>query len=189
MGAGSEDFGRDGRKENGGWEKGAKGLRTGGERDVREYFGGQVKKRKIGDTQGRQEEKFLGDVEGVKVEALQNSEDVSNTETETTQPPCPAPAPKQIFQNTIIYINGSTAPLISDHKLKHLLAAHGARLSIALGRRSVTHVILGTPNGCAREGERGGQGKGAGGGLAAGKIQKEILRVGGCGVRYVGVDW
>ena len=90
---------------------------------------------------------------------------------------------KGIFDGLVVYINGSTHPLISDHKLKHLLAENGARVSIHLGRRQVTHVILGKPNnGIAA-------GSGAGGGLAASKIQKEISRVGGCGVKYVGVEW
>ncbi|KAI9756475.1 MAG: hypothetical protein M1835_000716 [Candelina submexicana] len=88
---------------------------------------------------------------------------------------------KKIFSNLCIYINGSTAPRISDHRLKYLLAEHGAKVSIMLGRRSVTHVILGAPSGA--------EGTGAGGGLAATKIQKEIQRIGGCGVKYVGVDW
>ena len=87
---------------------------------------------------------------------------------------------KGIFDGLVIYINGSTLPLISDHKLKHMLAENGARISIALGRRTVTHVIVGHP--C-------GSGRGAGGGLAAGKLEKEIRRVGGCGVKYVGVEW
>jgi hypothetical protein len=38
VGAGSEDFGQDGRKENGGWEKGAKGLRTGGQKSLAETW-------------------------------------------------------------------------------------------------------------------------------------------------------
>jgi hypothetical protein len=88
-----------------------------------------------------------------------------------------------IFSGLVIYINGSTHPLISDHKLKHLLAENGARISIHLGRRQVTHVILGKP--C----DNTKAGSGAGGGLAASKIQKEIKRVGGCGIKYVGVEW
>jgi hypothetical protein len=39
VGAGSEDFGKDGRKTNGGWEKGAKGLRSGGQRSIVEVWG------------------------------------------------------------------------------------------------------------------------------------------------------
>jgi hypothetical protein len=87
---------------------------------------------------------------------------------------------KGIFNGLSIYINGSTYPLISDHRLKHILAENGARLSIHLGRRQVTHVILGKPS---------GQGVGAGGGLSSTKIEKEIKRVGGCGVKYVDVEW
>ena len=86
-----------------------------------------------------------------------------------------------IFEGLVIYINGSTHPLISDHKLKQLLVENGAKLSIHLGRRQVTHVILGKPAGV--------QGSGAGGGLAATKIEKEIKRVRGCGVKYIGVEW
>lgn len=39
VGAGSEDFGKDGRTENGGWVKGAKGLRTGGQQSLAEVWG------------------------------------------------------------------------------------------------------------------------------------------------------
>jgi hypothetical protein len=85
-----------------------------------------------------------------------------------------------IFDGLVIYINGSTHPVISDHKLKHTLAENGARISFHLGRRQVTHVILGRPSGLN---------SGAGGGLSGTKMEKEIRRVGGCGVKYVGVEW
>ncbi|OOQ88837.1 hypothetical protein PEBR_11668 [Penicillium brasilianum] len=85
-----------------------------------------------------------------------------------------------LFTGTTIYINGSTLPQISDHKLKSLLASHGATIAIGMARRTVTHVIIGQP---------GTTGKGAGGGLAAGKLQGEIERGGWKGVRIVGVDW
>ncbi|KAI5860181.1 hypothetical protein GGS23DRAFT_238073 [Durotheca rogersii] len=88
--------------------------------------------------------------------------------------------PRGIFDGVVVYINGSTHPLISDHKLKHVLAEHGARTSVHLGRRQVTHVILGR--------SVGGIG-GAGGGLAGGKLQKEIRKVGGPGVKFVGAEW
>jgi hypothetical protein len=39
VGAGSEDFGKDGRKANGGWEKGAKGLRNSGQKSLAEVWG------------------------------------------------------------------------------------------------------------------------------------------------------
>jgi hypothetical protein len=88
---------------------------------------------------------------------------------------------RRIFDGLVVYINGSTYPLISDHKLKQVLTENGAALSLHLGRRQVTHVILGKPN--------GGRGSGAGGGLAGSKLDKEIKRFGGCGVKYVGVEW
>jgi hypothetical protein len=88
---------------------------------------------------------------------------------------------KKVFDGLVIFINGSTFPLIGDHKLKHLLAENGAKLSLHLGRRQVTHVILGKPCGT--------QSGGAGGGLAGIKIEKEIRKIGGCGVKYVGVEW
>ncbi len=164
VGAGSADFGRDGKKENGGWEKGAPGLREKGWQDVRGLLAG-----KQGSNKERGEESEIG-------ATRERAEDDESGEQRRPEPP------KKIFRDLCIYINGSTAPTVSDHKLKYLLAENGAGVSIALGRRSVTHVILGTPNGSAA-------GPGAGGGLAAGKIQKEIKRVGGCGVKYVGVEW
>ncbi|KAI6372530.1 hypothetical protein MCOR25_003690 [Pyricularia grisea] len=91
-----------------------------------------------------------------------------------------------IFDGLVIYVNGSTHPLISDHKLKHVLAENGARMNIHLGRRQVTHVILGRP--AASPAPSKGI-SGAGGGLAAGKLEREIRRVGGCGVKFVGVEW
>lgn len=127
----------------------------------------------------------------------------AETEAEKEQEPNPT-KPKPIFRNITIYINGSTYPLISDHKLKRLLVAHGANLSIALGRRTVTHVILGHANAIsgpasgisssASSGKTaGGVGvdkvAGAGGGLAASKIQKEIANVRGKGVKFVTAEW
>jgi hypothetical protein len=89
------------------------------------------------------------------------------------------PPENQIFAGLCFYLNGSTAPLVSDHKLKRLCAAHGARHSISLGRRTVTHVILGRVNANG----------GAGGGLAATKIQKEITRTGGKAVKFINAEW
>jgi len=87
-----------------------------------------------------------------------------------------------MFKGLTVYINGSTYPLISDHKLKYLLVENGANLSIHLGRNQVTHAIIGKPAGTEGRG-------GASGGLAATKIQKEITRVWGRGIKYVGVEW
>ena len=114
----------------------------------------------------------LPDASGTKIPGMDQND----------QPSDPNPPP-QIFDSLTIYVNGTTMPLISDYKLKHLLTTHGARTSLALGRRTVTHVILGKPN--------AGVGHGAGGGLAGGKIEKEVLkkRGSGNGIRYVSVEW
>ncbi|KAI9818318.1 MAG: hypothetical protein M1832_004436 [Thelocarpon impressellum] len=80
---------------------------------------------------------------------------------------------KKLFAGLGFYVNGSTAPAVSDHRLKQLIAEHGGAVHIGLARQRVSHVVLGS----------------AGGSLAAVKIQREILRVRGCGVKYVGVDW
>jgi hypothetical protein len=46
VGAGSQDFGKDGRKANGGWEKGATGLRTGGQKSLAEVWGASKARKK-----------------------------------------------------------------------------------------------------------------------------------------------
>ncbi|RDW90406.1 uncharacterized protein DSM5745_02181 [Aspergillus mulundensis] len=116
-----------------------------------------------------------------------NTTPISAPQTQTQSKPVSSttrssstPAESNILRGAIIYINGQTAPLVSDHKLKSLLVAHGATLSLSLSRR-VTHVIIGKPN--------SGPGRGAGGGLAAGKIQKEMARGGWKGMKIVGVEW
>lgn len=175
VGAGSESFGKDGRKGNGGWERGAVGLREKGWQDV----GALLASGKADDDveeeskqPGAKRRRVSGEDEAkVKKLGQQVRSEAVNAKGE-----------KKVFDGLCVFINGSTAPLVGDHRLKQLLAENGARVSIALGRRTVTHVILGRPNG-------GAGGGGAGGGLAANKIQKEILRVGGKGVKYVGVEW
>ncbi|KAI0206916.1 BRCA1 C terminus domain-containing protein [Astrocystis sublimbata] len=87
---------------------------------------------------------------------------------------------RKIFDGVVVYLNGSTHPLVSDHKLKHVLAENGGSLSSHLGRRKVTHVILG---------RSAAGGRGSGGGLAGGKLQKEIAKMGGPAVKYVTVQW
>jgi len=167
VGAGSLNFGKDGRKESGGWEKGAPGLREKGWRDVGAMM-----------MEGSQAERAKRAAE--KQRALEYPELALTTQPQEERSEAEKQG-KPIFAGLTIYLNGSTAPMISDYKLKHLLATHGANISIALGRRSVTHVILGKHS--------DGRGGGAGGGLAGSKIQKEISRVGGKGVKYVGVEW
>lgn len=90
--------------------------------------------------------------------------------------------PRKLFDGVTVYVNGSTFPLVSDHRLKQLISENGGNMSLNLGRRKVTHVIIGRPNGST-------EGKGTGGGLAAGKLEKEIRKIGGCGVKFVSVEW
>lgn len=159
----------DGRKENGGWEKGAPGLRPKGWRDV----GLMVSQGSEAELATQQREKMKRRTEDLETltDGLDEHKELENKKEKE----------KGIFTGLCVYINGSTAPAIGDHKLKHLLAEHGAHISISLSRRSVTHVIVGKPN--------DGRGGGAGGGLAGSKIQKEIQRVRGKGVKFVGVEW
>ncbi|KAF2720997.1 hypothetical protein K431DRAFT_303851 [Polychaeton citri CBS 116435] len=225
VGAGSLDFGVDGRTENGGWTRGAKGLRADGQASLQEAWnirkeaelerGPARKKVKV-------DENALSTVvspftpfrrrDGTVRESswpdhhTQQSQDSSpgdllspiTRSTQSQSSPTTEPGPiaqepgqlvfqeklvihekPQIFTSCCVYLNGSTAPLISDHKLKHLLSIHGATMSVAFGRRTVTHVILGNPS------SKGG----SGGGLAGSKIQKEIETVRGKGVKFVTVSW
>ena len=90
---------------------------------------------------------------------------------------------KKIFAGCTIYVNGSTAPLISDVELKRVLVANGAAVTTVMSRKRVSHVVLAKPV------DGPGTGGGIGGGLAAGKLQKEVLTKKGNGVRYVRVEW
>ncbi|KAM0720954.1 hypothetical protein Q7P37_003239 [Cladosporium fusiforme] len=212
VGAGSLDFGQDGRTESGSFVAGAQGLRTGGQKSLWESMGIQknterpVKKVKsekaddattvvnpftpfkkpdgsIRETSWTSHESspshLLSPWDAAEpptaVDATQSQTDEQNRE-ETT----PAPEYRQIFSGLTFYINGSTAPHISDHKLKQLLSLHGGQLSISLGRRSVTHVIIAKP---------GSLGESCGGGLAGTKIQKEVAQKGGKSIRFVNVEW
>lgn len=111
-----------------------------------------------------------------------DSEETRPAQRESQKKPVePGPKPpRKIFEDVVVYVNGSTHPLISDHKLKQLLADHGASMSTHLGRKKVTHVILGRPT--------GGR-SGAGGSLSSGKLQKEIRKLRGAAVQFVGVEW
>ena len=161
MGAGSDRFGTDGRKADGGWERGAAVA-------LRENSGwGDVAAMMSAAGAGKGKGKQPG-----KEESVLSGPDIGEDP--------PGLRDRPLFGGLCVYVNGSTAPAVGDLKLKHLLAQHGAHVAIALARRSVTHVILGKANGTAG---------GAGGGLAGGKLQKEISRVGGKGVKFVGVEW
>lgn len=161
MGAGSQSFGFDGRKPNSGWEKGARGLRqASGCRSIVEMMtrGGGIRKAGLSPRERKSND---------------NNNNINNNTKEIKGRQ--QDEKKKIFDGLCFYVNGSTAPEVSDHRLKYLIAENGGRVSIGLGRRTVTHVVLGN--------------EGTGGGLAAGKLQKEIRRLGGCVVKYVRVEW
>ncbi|KAF1931864.1 uncharacterized protein M421DRAFT_2482 [Didymella exigua CBS 183.55] len=165
VGAGSEDFGKGGRKENGGWEKGANGLRTSSQKNLADVWSvSKAGKKTPSEEKPLQVEQDLSEAQDVESDAYDG----------TLMSPS-APQAKQLFNGLCFCLNGSTAPLVSDHRLKHMLSAHGAHHSIALGRRTVTHVVLGTVNANG----------GCGGGLAATKIQKEVARTGGKAVKVL----
>lgn len=127
--------------------------------------------------EGKTAEGTTSTTEGNASEKTSEKTSEGKTPSELTET---APSSRGIFDGLVIYINGSTYPLISDYKLKQVLVDNGAKLSLHLARRQVTHVILGKP---------GTRGAGAGGGLAGSKLEREIKRVGGCGVKYVNVQW
>ncbi|KAJ6134352.1 hypothetical protein N7523_000674 [Penicillium sp. IBT 18751x] len=110
--------------------------------------------------------------------SLSTSTSISTTDpistTDSTRPQ------SRIFAGTTVYVNGSTMPQISDHRLKHLLVSHGARISTFMARKTVSHIIIGQPSSTS---------SGAGGGLSARKLQQEIERGGWKGIKIVGVDW
>lgn len=194
VGAGSENFGKDGRKENGDWEAGAPGLRERGWQDIRGLMGGPPKKRKlstedsvtvkrrksdeVGDTMHArgdiQEASSMEDLPFSSAQPQQNLGTPTPTPAQEDTATPPEPPPPQIFRSLTLYLNGSTTPLISDHRLKQLWVQHGGSLSVALGRRTVTHVVIGDT---------------AGGGLAAGKVQKEVRNVRGKGIKFVTAQW
>ena len=192
VGAGSENFGRDGRKEMVSWQIGTLGLKEKGSQDIRGFMGVNKKRnteevgKDIGGGSKRRKTDFKNQVDGPvsrpKSPSLHSA--VSFQPSNRTSGLRPSgvseaaaqvvPTEPQIFRRLTLYLNGSTLEFgISDHKLKSLFTQHGGSLSVALGRRTVTHVVLGS----------------TGGGLAAGKIQKEVAKKGGKGVKYVTAKW
>ena len=194
VGAGSDNFRKDGRKENGDWEPGAPGLRETGWQDIRGLMGGP-RKRKCHELEPYSKMKELS-AKRANLEPMEQSMEIrdepnrsndeaistalkskssSNSPTLLEVPPDHQREP-QIFKSLNLYINGSTAPLVSDHRLKQLWVQHGGTVSIGLGRKTVTHVVLGNADG-------------GGGGLASSKIQKEISTIRGKGVKFVSAKW
>ena len=251
VGAGRETLESDGRLEDGGWIKGAPGLRAGGQRSIQQSAksaengknndssldGERMPKRRRLDNvhtlQGpapaaQKQQSQIGPFEQAhltqdtpptmqtaeassesqpkptptQTRLSQRSNITSSASTVTTDagfsptvpkpplenfkaihpdaPPNDPSAQKSIFRGLSFYINGSTYPEVSDHKLKQMIGQHGGSLSLGLARRTVTHVIVG-------ELSRNG---GCGGGLAGSKIQKKAALGGkGEGVKYVKAGW
>lgn len=210
VGAGSLDFGKDGRTANGGWVKGAQGLRTDGQKSILETL--QVEKDverpiKRAKTEHTAREptvvvnpytpfkKANGTVRETSWTSHESSpshllspidpnvsfestKDAADDES-AVKPVEDSRSKPQIFAGLCIYVNGLTAPLVSDHRLKQMLSEHGAGVSITLGRKTVTHVIIGRPN----------SNGGIGGGLAGSKLHKEVTRKAGQAVKYVTAEW
>lgn len=207
VGAGSLDFGCDGRTENGGWLPGARGLRKDGQQSIQQTLevenDDERPRKRVKVEEAEQKPTAVvnpftpfrkGD--GTVRDASWTSHEISpshllepmdpstiiatsHSQHEKEDRPEVPQSPPQIFANLTVYINGSTLPYIGDHKLKHLLSSHGAHLSIALGRRSVTHVIVGKTVGSG----------GCGGGLSSSKLHKEVQRIGGQSLKYVTAEW
>lgn len=237
VGAGSEDFNKDGRKPNGSWRDGAKGLRDKTQPSIQNCMSTardeqHLEEKELGtiaDTNIVDEDDEDADLKKAIAASLRETSHEStpvigaddeleraiaasmadHTPTQTQAEVDIIPPSnqaeyhdslhthdngnvgddgdgevKQIFHNLVFYINGSTAPLISDHKLKYLISSHGGSLTISHARKQVTHVIIGT-----QHDQRGGKVGGAGGALAGTKIQKEIMRHRGKGVKFVGAQW
>jgi hypothetical protein len=174
VGAGSEGFGKNGRKANGRWEKGME-PKGKGERDIRGMMTGARKRGVEESEEGVGKRVQMGPAYSLDQERSMDSKGAVSTsqpqEKEPTTPSTSDTTPLPIFSSLTLYLNGSTLPLISDHKLKTLFVTHGGSVSLSLARRSVTHVVVGET------------------GLAAGKIQKETRRVGGESVKYVTAQW
>lgn len=235
VGAGSEEWGKDGRKVNGDWRKGASGLREKSQMSLVECVEGKSESKEERTTaatsetsvkddenlekaiaaslqrqQGEPEDQDDEEIAAAIAASLEHTKALTTGQDDTGEddlkdippPSHQIPAilpctdaeppddpiissdnPKQIFHNLVFYINGSTAPLISDHRLKHLIVHYGGTFSISHMRKQVTHVIIGNPH------NHLSRGNGAGGALAGTKIQKEILRHRGKGVKFVSADW
>ncbi|KAF9774597.1 hypothetical protein IL306_007364 [Fusarium sp. DS 682] len=143
-----------------------KAVRERAQRSVKDML---VKSGKMRESLGAREE-----TDGKREEALVESRKQEDEAQEAEL------SSRRMLDGAVIYVTGSTFPLISDLKLKQLVTEHGGQMSLHLGRRKVTHVIIGRPAGGYSD---------AGGGLAGSKLEREIRRTAGCGVKFVGAEW
>ncbi|ROT37714.1 hypothetical protein SODALDRAFT_314071 [Sodiomyces alkalinus F11] len=130
-------------------------------------------------TVGREDEKMPNGAAAMRSEDRGDDGNDRNGEQDRSETQASSGG-RGIFDGVVVYVNGSTAPLVSDHRLKRILVEQGAKVSLHLGRRQVTHVVIGRPV---------SGGMGSGGALAGGKLEKEIRTIRGSGVQYVDVEW
>lgn len=140
------------------------------------------------------EETLMDEKEGEEEEDEEEDRETTagHNDIGATREEIAVPKARALFDGVVVYVNGSTYPLVSDHRLKQLLVGNGAALSLHLGQRRVTHVILGKPTRSSLSSSSSGPGRSAGrggGGLAGGKMEKEIRKVHGVGIKFVGVEW
>jgi hypothetical protein len=191
VGANSENFGKDGRKANGGWEKGAPGLRGPGQKSIVDCFRGNATNATTTQMTSISETSYMAPTTVVKHEdddaQITTTMAPSHDPSSIIGPSLNGPTSK-VLQGTVVYINGSTYPIISDHLLRQTIVQNGGAISIGLARRSVTHVILTHKYASSLQHV---DGQSAGGGLAVGKIRKEVerKRAVGVGVKYVTAHW
>ena len=211
--AGSPFFGRDGRLPKGGWQREASGLRRETAcADVAEMLKGNgssvTKSGRASTTKASAscDDRIPLASRAVHTKRPRETDDDGRRAGSTDG----AKRPRKVFDGLCFYINGSTAPTVSDHRLKYLIAENGGRVAVALARKSVTHVVLGAPpdgpstsppypsstssgasslvSQASKSVTRPHPGR-CGGGLAATKLQKEIRRIGGQAVKYVTAEW
>jgi hypothetical protein len=188
-------------KKNRGWIESVGHERESGQKTIEECFGGaaQSKRAIIGYQSNLFPSKMTTQNPNPGSPKHQSPELCGHS-----TPPC-----TKLFANTVIYINGSTQPFVSDHALRHIIVKNGGTMSTALLRKRVTHVIVtakvtapstdpdAPPSTLAAHLQ--GQNRdaalrkvSAGGGLAAGKIQREIERAASkaaAKVKYVTANW
>ncbi|KAB8255913.1 hypothetical protein BDV32DRAFT_161573 [Aspergillus pseudonomiae] len=152
----------------------AAAVAAAGQRDIRSMMHVGKRSRDVSDSGMDRESKLkVSKVVNASPDELLLSSSSSSLSTEVKDVPL-------VFKGLTVYINSTCHPAVSDHYLKRLLTMHGAAVSLSLSRK-VSHVIVAKPN--------TGPGMGAGGGLAASKLQKEISRGGWKGIRVVFVEW
>ncbi|KAG9585242.1 hypothetical protein KCU77_g11366, partial [Aureobasidium melanogenum] len=189
VGAGSEDFGKDGRLDNGSWAKGAPGLRSGSHMSVVEAF--RIRKVGVKDTptekarakimvnRGKEQELDLLDIPSAQPVPQHSSQDQD---------------PASSFEDELLREDSSPdgrgPPRSGDRKRHHTETSSGVcwglhlyqwqHVSDNLGPQVQTPALLGSPNASSIPG--------AGGGLSASKMQKEITKIGGKNVKFVTVE-